>query len=200
MVSGLLAKDGRCKTFDAAADGYARGEGCGVVLLKRLSDALADGDRVMAVIRGSAVNQDGRSGGITAPNGLAQQAVIREALAVAHIEPREVDYVETHGTGTPLGDPIEVGALSAVYGEGRPKSDPLYIGSVKTNIGHAEGAAGIAGLMKLVLSLQFRQIPIVIQAPELNQIGEPLAGQIGLRANPEEERDAAGGGQSRGIL
>ena len=161
--SGLLAKDGRCKTFDAGADGYARGEGCGVVLLKRLSDALVDGDRVMAVIRGSAVNQDGRSGGITAPNGLAQQAVIREALAAAHIEPHEVDYVETHGTGTSLGDPIEVGALSAVYGNGRPKSDPLYIGSVKTNIGHAEGAAGIAGLMKLVLSLQARQIP-----PHLN--------------------------------
>jgi acyl transferase domain-containing protein len=161
--SGLLAKDGRSKTFDAAADGYARGEGCGMVLLKRLSDALADGDRIMAVIRGSAVNQDGRSGGITAPNGLAQQAVIREALAAARIAPHEVDYVETHGTGTSLGDPIEVGALSAVYGDGRPKSDPLYIGSVKTNIGHTEGAAGIAGLMKLVLSLQARQIP-----PHLN--------------------------------
>src|SRR5580692_2292942 len=166
--SGLLAKDGRCKTFDAAADGYARGEGCGMVLLKRLSDALADGDRVMAVIRGSAVNQDGRSGGITAPNGLAQQAVIREALAAAHIEPHEVDYVETHGSGTSLGDPIEVGALSAVYGNGRPKSDPLYIGSVKTNIGHAEGAAGIAGLMKLVLSLESRQIPPHLNLKTLN--------------------------------
>ena len=166
--SGLLAKDGRCKTFDAGADGYARGEGCGMVLLKRLSDALADGDRVLAVIRGSAVNQDGRSGGITAPNGLAQQAVIREALAAAQIEPREVDYVETHGTGTSLGDPIEVGALSAVYGDSRPKSDPLYIGSVKTNIGHAEGAAGIAGLMKLVLSLQSRQIPPHLNLKTLN--------------------------------
>src|SRR3984885_9649309 len=166
--SGLLAKNGRCKTFDAAAEGYARGEGCGMVLLKRLSDALAVGDRVMAVIRGSAVNQDGRSGGITAPNGLAQQAVIREALAAAHIEPREVDYVETHGTGTSLGDPIEVGALSAVYGDGRPKSDPLYIGSVKTNIGHTEGAAGIAGLMKLVLSLQSREIPPHLNLKTLN--------------------------------
>ena len=166
--SGLLAKNGRCKTFDAAADGYARGEGCGMVLLKRLSDALADGDRVMAVIRGSAVNQDGRSGGITAPNGLAQQAVIREALAAARIEPHEVDYVETHGTGTSLGDPIEVGALSAVYGDGRSKSDPLYIGSVKTNIGHTEGAAGIAGLIKLVLSLQSRQIPPHLNLKTLN--------------------------------
>ena len=156
--SGMMAKDGRCKTFDAAADGYVRGEGCGMILLKRLSDAIADGDRVLATIQGSAVNQDGRSGGITAPNGVAQQAVIREALAAARLEPHEIDYVEAHGTGTPLGDPIEVNALSAIYGN-RPKTDPLHIGSVKTNFGHAEGAAGIAGLIKVVLALQAKQIP-----------------------------------------
>ena len=117
----MMAKDGRCKTFDAAADGYVRGEGCGMVLLKRLSDAIADGDRVLATIQGSAVNQDGRSGGITAPNGVAQQAVIREALSAAHVEPKEIDYVETHGTGTPLGDSIEAGALSAVFGASAPE-------------------------------------------------------------------------------
>jgi acyl transferase domain-containing protein len=164
----LLAKDGRCKSFDAAADGYVRGEGCGMLLLKRLSDARAEGDRVLAVIPGSAVNQDGRSGGITAPNGLAQQALIREALAAAQIEPHDVDYVETHGTGTALGDPIEVGALAAVYGKTRAKSDPLYIGSVKTNIGHAEGAAGVAGVIKLVLALQSRQIPPHLHLKTLN--------------------------------
>lgn len=157
--SGMMAKDGRCKTFDASADGYVRGEGCGMVLLKRLSDAIADGDRILATIQGSAVNQDGRSGGITAPNGVAQQAVIREALAAARLVPEQIDYVETHGSGTSLGDPIEVGALSAVYGAKRPKSDPLYIGSVKTNMGHVEGAAGIAGLIKVVLALQAKQIP-----------------------------------------
>ncbi len=166
--SGLLAKDGRCKAFDAAADGYVRGEGCGMLLLKRLSEARAEGDRVLAVIPGSAVNQDGRSGGITAPNGLAQQALIREALAAAQIEPHDVDYVETHGTGTALGDPIEVGALAAVYGKTRTKSDPLYIGSVKTNIGHAEGAAGVAGVIKLVLALQSRQIPPHLHLKTLN--------------------------------
>ena len=117
---GMLAADGRCKTFDAAADGYVRGEGCGVVVLKRLSDALRDGDPILAVIRGSAVNQDGRSSGLTAPNQLAQQAVLRRALAGARLEPAQVGYVEAHGTGTPLGDPIEVEALTAVYGEPRP--------------------------------------------------------------------------------
>jgi acyl transferase domain-containing protein/acyl carrier protein len=153
----MLAPDGRCKTFDASADGFARGEGCGVVVLKRLSDAQADGDRVLAVIRGSAVNQDGPSSGLTAPNGPAQEAVIREALQRAGVPPHEVGYIEAHGTGTQLGDPLEVQALGNVFGSDREQA--LWLGSVKTNIGHLEAAAGITGLIKLVLALQQKQIP-----------------------------------------
>jgi acyl transferase domain-containing protein/acyl carrier protein len=157
--SRMLALDGRCKTFDAAADGYVRGEGCGVVVLKRVSDALADGDRILALLRGSAVNQDGRSSGLTAPNGVAQEKLLRAALAAAGVEPGQVDYVEAHGTGTALGDPIELRALNAVYGPGHSADRPLRIGSVKTNIGHLEPAAGIAGLIKTVLALQHEEIP-----------------------------------------
>jgi myxalamid-type polyketide synthase MxaB len=153
----MLAPDGHCKTFDAAADGYVRGEGCAIVVLKRLSDA--QNDNILALIRGSAVNQDGASGGFTVPNGPAQQAVIRQALARAKVTPASVDYLEAHGTGTSLGDPIEVGAAAAVLGEGRASEHPLIIGAAKTNIGHLEAAAGIAGLMKVVLSLQHEQIP-----------------------------------------
>ena len=155
----LLSPDGHCKTFDDAADGYARAEGCAMVTLKRLSDAERDGDKVLAVIRGSAANQDGRSGGLTAPNGNAQEAVIKEALANAGIASTDVSYVETHGTGTALGDPIEVQALASVYSEQRSEEQPLVIGSVKSNIGHTEGLAGLAGLIKLVLSLQNERIP-----------------------------------------
>jgi acyl transferase domain-containing protein len=150
---------GRCKTFDASADGYVRGEGCGVVVLKRLSEAIADGDPVLAVIRGGAVNHDGPSGGLTVPSGPAQEAVIRRALASAGVEPSQVSYVEAHGTATPLGDPIEIRALQRVFEEGRPQAQPLSIGSVKTNVGHLEAAAGIAGLLKVVLMLQHREIP-----------------------------------------
>ena len=155
----MMAPDGRCKTFDAAADGYVRGEGCAIVVLRRLADALADGDRILAVMRGSAVNQDGRSGGLTAPNGPAQEAVIRAALEIAEIDPGAIGYIEAHGTGTALGDPIEVGALGAVFGKRARSRAPLMIGSVKTNIGHLEAAAGIAGLIKVVLGLQRREIP-----------------------------------------
>ncbi len=145
----MLAPDGRCKTFDAAANGYVRGEGAGIVVLKRLSDALRDRDPIMAVVRGSAVNQDGPSGGLTVPNGPAQEAVIRRALQFAQVTPDEISYLEAHGTGTQLGDPIELGALHAVFGTSR--STPLPIGSVKTNIGHLEAAAGIAALIKVAL-------------------------------------------------
>ncbi len=154
-----LAADGRCKTFDASADGYGRGEGCGIIILKRLSDAVADGDNIFALIRGSAVNHDGKSNGLTAPNGLAQEAVIEQALKNARVEPKEIQYVEAHGTGTSLGDPIEVLALGKVLGQNRAEDRPLKIGSVKTNFGHLEGAAGVAGLMKVVLGLQHQQIP-----------------------------------------
>ncbi|HEY3998699.1 MAG TPA: SDR family NAD(P)-dependent oxidoreductase, partial [Candidatus Xenobia bacterium] len=150
---------GRCHTFDAAADGYVRSDGCGMVVLKRLSAALRDGDPVLAVVRGSAANQDGRSSGLTAPNGPAQEAVISEALARAGVAPARVGYVECHGTGTPLGDPIELQALGAVLGQDRPADHPVLVGAVKTNIGHAEGAAGVAGFIKAVLALQHGAIP-----------------------------------------
>jgi acyl transferase domain-containing protein/acyl carrier protein len=155
----MLAPDGRCKTFDAAADGFSRGEGCGVVVLKRLSAARADGDRVLALIKGSAVNQDGRSGGLTVPNGPSQENVIRAALRDAGVEASDIDYVEAHGTGTTLGDPIEVRALAGALGAGRSAENALLIGSVKTNIGHLESAAGIAGVIKVILSLQQERIP-----------------------------------------
>ncbi|GCE31286.1 hypothetical protein KDA_67700 [Dictyobacter alpinus] len=156
---GMLSPNGQCSTFDEAADGFALGEGCGVVIVKRLSDAMADHNHILAVIRGSAVNQDGRSNGITAPNKLAQEAVIRSALANAHISPEQVDYVETHGSGTALGDPIEISALASVLGTGHSQERPLLVGTVKTNIGHLAGAAGIAGLIKTILSLTQREIP-----------------------------------------
>ena len=157
--AGMLAHDGRLKAFDKAADGFIRGEGCGVVVLKRLRDAEAAGDRIWAVIRGSAVNQDGPSSGLTVPNGLAQQALLRRALANAGIAPGQVGYVEAHGTGTALGDPIEAEALGQVYGEGRSADHPLWIGSVKTNLGHLEAAAGIASLIKVVVGLRSATMP-----------------------------------------
>jgi acyl-CoA synthetase (AMP-forming)/AMP-acid ligase II/3-oxoacyl-(acyl-carrier-protein) synthase/acyl carrier protein len=156
--TGMLSPDGVCRAFDEKANGYVRGEGVGVVLLKRLSDALRDGDRIEAVVRGAAVNQDGRSNGLTAPNGPAQQAVIRAALRAAGAEPREIGLVEAHGTGTPLGDPIEMNALMEVLGEGRAPEDVCWIGSVKTNVGHLEAAAGIASVIKAALSLKHREI------------------------------------------
>ncbi|QHP66041.1 amino acid adenylation domain-containing protein (plasmid) [Bradyrhizobium sp. LCT2] len=157
--AGMLSPEGRCKSFSAEADGYVRSEGCGVVVLKLLRDALADGDSVLAVIRGSAVNQDGRSNGLTAPNPSAQQAVIRAALAQTGVPPLRVSYIEAHGTGTALGDPIEINAIAAALAVGRCKGDPLIVGSVKTNIGHLEAASGIAGLFKVVLSMQGGTIP-----------------------------------------
>lgn len=158
-AAGLLSPDGRCKTFDATADGYVRGEGCGAVVLVRQSDALVRRLPVQALVRGSAVNQDGPSGGLTVPSSRAQQGVIEAALDAAGVEPREVSYVEAHGTGTALGDPIEVRALWAALGRGRPGDESLAVGSVKANIGHLESAAGITGLIKTVLCLQHRELP-----------------------------------------
>ncbi|TAN37391.1 MAG: type I polyketide synthase, partial [Nitrospirae bacterium] len=155
----MMAPDGRCKTFDGAADGYVRGEGCGIVVLKRLSDALAAGDKVLALVRGSAVNQDGPSGGLTVPSGPSQEQVVRQALNNAGIAPDAVGYIEAHGTGTALGDPIELGSLDKIFSPGRAASNPLYLGSVKTNIGHLEAAAGVAGIIKLVLALQHECLP-----------------------------------------
>ena len=163
---GSVSRQGRAMTFSDTADGYVRGEGCGVVVLKRLSDAVRDQDRIMAVVRGGAVNQDGRSAGITAPNGAAQRDVFRRALAATSVRPEQVGYIETHGTGTRLGDPIEAEALADVYG--RDHGGPVYLGAVKTNIGHLEAAAGIAGLIKAALCLSHAEIPPNLHFNRLN--------------------------------
>lgn len=154
----MISTNGRCRSFDAAADGFVRAEGCGMVVLKRWRDAVRDGDPVWAVILGSAVNHDGRSSGLTVPNGLAQERLIRQALQQSRVEPAQVSYIETHGTGTALGDPIEVNALGNVFGE-RLVAHALLLGAIKTNLGHTEAAAGVAGLIKTVLALQHQQIP-----------------------------------------
>ncbi|ABM11838.1 amino acid adenylation domain [Mycolicibacterium vanbaalenii PYR-1] len=187
----MLAPDGRCKTFDAAADGYVRGEGCGVVVLKRTGDALRDGDRIRAVIRGSAVNQDGASGGLTVPNGVAQQHVIADALRRAGLGGGEVDYLEAHGTGTSLGDPIEVQAAAAAFGDGRDPDRPLLIGSVKTNIGHLEAASGIAGLIKVVLSLEHETLPVHLhlRRPSPHIPWERLPVRVVAEATPWQRND-----------
>ena len=155
----VLAADGRCKAFSADADGFVRSEGCGIIVLKRLADALRDHDNIHAIIRGTAVNQDGRSSGLTVPNGPSQQDVIAKALSNGDLKPHQVQYIEAHGTGTELGDPIEVQALSEVFSRDRSPSNPLLLGSVKTNIGHLEAAAGVAGFIKLVLSIKYAIIP-----------------------------------------
>lgn len=180
-----LSEDGRCKTFDAGANGYARGEGCGVVVLKRLEDAVRDNDRVLAVIKGSAVNHDGRSNGLTAPSGVAQEQLLRKALAAARVEPGRIGFLETHGTGTLLGDPIEVKALSKVFtGAGE-----ISLGAVKTNIGHLEAAAGIAGLIKTVLVLREGRIPpnLHLQTPNPHVAWEELPFVLPDEVKPWDE-------------
>jgi polyketide synthase 12 len=187
--AGFMAPDGRCKAFDARANGYVRSEGAGVVVLKPLSKAQADGDLIYAVIRGSAVNQDGRTNGLTAPNRHAQEAVLREAYQDAGVSPAEIQYIEAHGTGTALGDPIEVGALAAVLGQDRPAGRRCALASVKTNIGHLEGAAGVAGLIKVALALKHGEIPPSLHFEQPNphipfdQL--PLAVQTRLTLWPE---------------
>uniref|UniRef100_A0A5Q5BKT4 Beta-ketoacyl synthase n=3 Tax=Mycobacteriaceae TaxID=1762 RepID=A0A5Q5BKT4_MYCSS len=182
---GMLAPDGQCKTFDAGADGYVRSEGCGVVVLKRLGDALADGDRVLALVRGSAVNQDGASSGQTVPNGPAQQALMRQALAASQLGPADIDYIEAHGTGTALGDPIELDALSAVFGD-RGDAAPLVLGSVKTNLGHLESGAGITGFIKTVLSLRYGYIPKHLNFTQLTPHAGPGASQFTIATDGME--------------
>jgi phthiocerol/phenolphthiocerol synthesis type-I polyketide synthase C len=182
---GMLSPEGRCKTFDGGADGYVRSEGCGVVVLKRLSDALDNGDRVLAVVRGTAINQDGASSGVTVPNGRAQQALVRQALAASKLDPSDIDFLEAHGTGTSLGDPIELDALSQVFSD-RRDSAPLVLGSVKTNLGHLESAAGIAGFMKAVLSVQNGYIPKHLNFEELTQFASEGAGRFTIASDGME--------------
>ncbi|MDO7688837.1 MAG: polyketide synthase, partial [Pirellulales bacterium] len=164
----MLSPTGACRPFDEAANGYVRGEGCGVVLLKRMADAIRDKDTILAVIRGSAVNHGGRTSGISAPNGAAQRAVIQAALNDGRVSPQEVQYIEAHGTGTPLGDPIEVDALREVFPAQSQADEPVYLTSVKANIGHTEIAAGIAGLIKTVLMMKHATIPAQACLSEFN--------------------------------
>ena len=202
-LAGMMARDGRCKSFDADADGYVRGEGCGVVILKRLDKAIADRDNILAVIKGSAINQDGRSNGLTAPNGLSQQSVIRQALANAQVNPDQISYIEAHGTGTSLGDPIEVNSLKTVLMQGREKEQSCYLGSVKTNIGHLEAAAGIAGLIKTVLCLQHQAIPPNLHFrnlnPHIDLEDTPIAIPTQLQSWQEEEKPRLAGVSSFGF-
>jgi acyl transferase domain-containing protein/acyl carrier protein len=202
-LAGMLSSDGRCKTFDARANGYVRGEGAGVVVLKPLSKALADADPIYAVIRGSAVNQDGHSKGLTVPSQQAQEAVMRAAYRMAGVAPGDIDYVEAHGTGTAVGDPIEASALGTVLAVDRRPGRPCAVGSVKTNIGHLEAASGIAGLIKVALSLKNREIPPSLHFREPNpQIPFhelPLRVQTALGPWPNEPRLTLAGVNSFGF-
>jgi acyl transferase domain-containing protein/acyl carrier protein len=196
---GALAADGRCKAFDARADGYVRGEGAGVLVLKPLPAALADDDPVLGIIRGSAVNSDGRSNGLTAPNRRAQVRVLERAYAAAGVPPASVGYVEAHGTGTRLGDPIEAGALSEVLGTGRALGDPCAIGSVKTNIGHLEAAAGVAAIVKTVQALRHAELPPSINFETPNPLIPFDRLAVAVQEEPAAWPDSGGGVRRAGV-
>lgn len=191
--AGMLSPDGTCKTFDEAADGYVRGEGCGIVVLKRLEDAERDGDHIWACVAATAINQDGSSDGLTVPRELSQRSVIAAAIDQAQIRPSDVDYLEAHGTGTPVGDPIEINAAAEVYGQGRNKRQPLLIGSVKTNMGHLEPAAGVAGVIKVALAIRFGLIPkhLNFKNPSSAINWDDLPIQVADKSTPWPQKDVA---------
>jgi acyl transferase domain-containing protein/acyl carrier protein len=194
--SHMMAPDGRCKAFSDSADGFVRSEGAGMIVLKRLRDAVQDGNRVLAVIRGTAANQDGRSSGLTAPNGRSQEAVVRAALTDAGMSPDDLQYIEAHGTGTALGDPIEIGALENVFAERHLTAEPLRVGSIKSNLGHLESAAGVAGLMKMVLALQHKQIPASLHCEKPNH--RIAWDRVPLRLSKQKESWPVGSGKRAG--